>query len=375
MPRISTRKNGSILILLVLCFLVSARDTATELVMGEGVSAEWVLAIYSCGTVLLSSLLALYMNIRRANVEKKPLLLKDSKARLRILYLGISTGFTYLITVLAIRQLGSPIFDLVDWVFAPLLAVLFAWFMTRDKPLDKLQIFGLGIGAVGTAAFLLIQVDIDVSNALELTDKQQFVVREMNELKPDELIKLEHVLKFEIELTTEQKTSLLKVKQKAEVNRPLWLLIAFLSPVLTAVALNLQSALIKEHKLGPEQALFWRFPLAAIGSVIWLVVSGSVISVEHFIWLTLITVFFFFSPMYLLCLALVRTRVGPVAGFLFLIPVFTFLLAAIFIRETRMELMNNPEIAFWGLLVILGLVVMNSEELGIRKLLQTEKDS
>ena len=286
---------------------------------GEGADPLFVLMMYCTGTLFLAAIL---VPIARATgwLKKGTSLVPTGRREwFTVAALWVSTSVVYVVTVWGIFKLGSPIFGVVDWGLAPPCTIIIAIFASMlmpstRNPFRTHQIVGLCLAVLGLFCFLCARIDNDPVAYLKLTDNEE---NEIAKILPDgvdltsEFLSREAgqetVNKIERILEDEQKRKKLRtLRERAGVNRQLWLGLALLSPLFTAIGFNLQGHLIRDLGMHPLLVLFWRFPIPALLVFVWFIYSltrGLPVwpGWEHWLPLLVITPLFFFLPLLLLC--------------------------------------------------------------------------
>jgi drug/metabolite transporter (DMT)-like permease len=132
----------------------------------------------------------------------------------------------------------------------------------------------------------------------------------------------------------------------------LWLAISFVSPILTAACSAIQKRLLNAG-YSPADVLILRFPISAVVFGAWMLAGDHRVESSALPGLIGVTIVGAFVPLWLLCFGLLRRGLSSLAGFLLLIPVFTFALGPLVVSE-RWSLLMSPWIVGGTALLILG---------------------
>ena len=293
------------------CFLIAFRDVLSDrLLTCEGCSIHptFLALIWSVECAILAWLVR---SIRERSFGfVKPFLQLKRQQQLDFLKLGVATWIVYIVTVYGIRALSSPVFNLIDYGSMPMLTLWTAARINRER-----ITIHQSIGAVFSVSGIFI-----LMFALGGTDAP------LN-------------------------------------NWPLWLAFAFLSPLFTSVCSSLQSRQVKQD-MAPDEVLLYRFPIPAVLTVIWFCfvkltetpadpVNVNFHYLPAILFIGAMTVFL---PLWLLCYAFVRSSVGQLASYLFLIAVFTFALAPLLVKRTW-DPTRFPQVLVSAMLLLIGYVI------------------
>ena len=277
------------------CLLISGRDVYTS-ALSKGSGPVFVLFFYCAGATLLSWLVYGLRTQTWNSVELFKRL--SAAARLRFLKLGVSTLIVYAATVFGIYQLGTAVFASVDYGAMPVATLIADRIIQRNR-ISRIQFLGTVVASAGILIFFSGQFG-----------------------------------------------ALLSLP-----NHRIWLGISLLSPAFTAYCTVLQKQQV-DAGMPPEEVLLFRFPIPAIAFFTCWGIEGFPHVLPDLPSRALITVFGVFLPLWLLCLAFVRSAVGTLAGFLFLIPVLTFALSLVFLPDQLKVILHPAVILSAGLIVV-----------------------
>lgn len=240
----------------------------------------------------------------------KPFLQLQRQQQLDFIKLGAATWVVYVVTINGIRTLSSPVFNLLDYGVMPMFTLLTAFWITKQRIYTN-QIIGGFLSLCGIVLLL----------------------------------------------------SALIFKPPTEPHWHLWIALSFLSPLFTSICSALQHRQVAQN-MTPDEVLLYRFPIPAVLMAIWFCIAKLTETADapvgspfgYLPALLLIGAVTVFLPLWLLCYAFVRSSVGQLASYLFLIAVFTFALARILVQRpwnpTRM-----PFVWISGAVLLLGYMV------------------
>jgi drug/metabolite transporter (DMT)-like permease len=286
------------------CFLISFRDVLTDLLQVEkGIHPTFLLLTWSVECAVLAWVVRSWR--RRSLGFVRPFLQLKRQQKLDFIKLGIATWVVYVVTVHCIGILSAPVFNLLDYGTMPMLMLLTAYWINEER-INARQIVGAFFSVCGIGLLLYVAFNPTIPMG---------------------------------------------------TSWPKWIALSFLSPLFTSVCSSLQRKQVAEN-MTPDEVLLYRFPIPAVLMIVWFCAakyfetpSSAVVSpLSSLPSLLLIGALTFFLPLWLLCYAFVYSSVGQLAAYLFLIPVFTFVLGPLLVnREWNRILL--PEI--WGSAILL----------------------
>ena len=249
---------------LLFALLIGARDVGAELIFSNhNKEIRPNFAFLICATITtLSFLIVVFQRGFRDLIHK----FRDRQISYRIMLLGASAAVVYLVTFEFIGRYGAGLFDLFDYGLAPILTAALGILIFNNLVTRRLY--------AATIAYLIGVVLLFWGN---------------------------------------QTIGLV------------WVAIAILSPIGTAVSDAMTKWLLMPDRLTRAELLFVRFLPATILVGVWIVGSGGHIHVHEPIKTIPLAVFGGFLPLWLLCTGLGQAALTKYAVWEFLIPATTFL--------------------------------------------------
>jgi len=241
----------------------------------------------------------------------KPFLHLPREQRLDFIKLGIATWIVYVVTIYGIGKLGSPVFNLIDYCIMPVLTLLTARLINRERTFAH-HIAGALFSACGIVLIL---------RALILDPPTDPYWR-------------------------------------------IWIALSFLSPIFTSVCNSLQKRQV-DQKMTPDEVLLYRFPIPAVLMAVWFYIAKlyetdvPVGAPLHYLPRVLLAgAVAVFLPLWLLCYGFIRSSVVELARYLPLIAVFTFVLARLLLKG-QWNLVRLPEVWVAAALLLVGYLLAN----------------
>lgn len=224
--------------------------------------------------------------------------------------LGIATFIVYAATIYGIRILTSPVFNFIDYGTMPILTLLTANLMNKER-VSVFQVIGVLFSVAGILLLL----------------------------------------------------SALIGHPSPVANWRVGIALAFVSPLFTSVCNSLQRRQVAQ-KMTPDEVLLYRFPIPAVLMAIWFCIdkvretpdAPITPSLGYFPAVLFIGAATVFLPLWLLCSAFVKSSVGDLASYLFLIAVFTFILAPLLVNRVY-DPTKLPNVLVSAILLLIGFVI------------------
>lgn len=299
------------------CFLIATRDVLIDRlqVCEKCIRPTGLLLIWSIECALLAWLVR---SIRKRSFAFiTPFLQLERQQQFDFVKLGFATFVVYVVTVFGIRALTAQVFNLFDYGIMPVLTLLTAYLINKERILVH-QVVGAFFSVFGIGLLL---------SALIFSPVQWQI----------------------------------------------WIGLAFLSPLFTSICSSLQRRQVAQG-MTPDEVLLYRFPIPAILMIVWVGVDKFKapdapigLPLHDLPALLLVGALTVFLPLWLLCRAFVRSSVGQLASYLFLIAVFTFVLAPLVVARAwnpaRMPAVwVSAVLLLVGYLVAEGLIKLRTEK-------------
>lgn len=294
----------------VFCFLIAFRDVLIDrlLTCNGCLHPSFILLTWSIECAVLAWLVR---SIRKKSFGfVKPFLQLKRQQQLDFVKLGVATFIVYVVTVRGIQALTAPVFNLIDYGTMPMLTLLTAYWINKER-VNVHQVTGAIFSVCGILLLL----------------------------------------------------SALIVYKSPVPNWQLWIVLAFVSPVFTSVCSSLQRRQVDQN-MTPDEVLLYRFPVPAVLMAIWFFIdkvretpdAPITPSLSYYPAVLFIGAATVFLPLWLLCYAFVRSSVGQLASYLFLIAVFTFVLAPLLV-ERLWDPTRLPIVLISAVLLLIGYVI------------------
>jgi drug/metabolite transporter (DMT)-like permease len=283
------------------CLLISSRDIFSDFLLNEEVDPLFMLVVFA----LTASICAWMVRaIRTKSINPvRPFKELENSQKLLSVKQGLSTSIVYIITILGIKYLGAQVFNIVDYGGMPIITLLLASSMLAQK-IDRAQIIGAIIGLSGLTLFYFFP-----SENLSI-DRNGWVI---------------------------------------------WIAISLLSPFFTSLCSVFQAKQLK-NGMHPDEVLMYRFPITALLAFSWLLVEQPAIHWQMVPGLVFLGVTTVFLPLWLLSYGIMLDSLRRFSVYLFLIPIFTFLLGPLLV-EKRWTMMLEPAIVGGAILIAFGFLV------------------
>jgi drug/metabolite transporter (DMT)-like permease len=281
------------------CFLVASRDVLSHRLLTQNVDVVFLLTAYTVSASVFAWCFRLLRTGSPAFIS--PFRLLPKKQKVVFLKLGIATWLVYVVTMFGISKLTAPLFNAVDYGAMPLMTLGLAIVATHESVVRR-QILGACISAGGLLVFVV---------------------------------------------ATQQKGF--------PAGSGLWVGISLLSPILTSVCSMYQRQQVQSG-MHPDEVLLYRFPIPAVLMLVWLLATSPRLALNQLPQILLISMVCLFLPLWLLCLGFVRASLGRFSAYLFLIPIFTFILGPLLVKG-QLALITRPSILVGAGLALCGFCV------------------
>ena len=280
------------------CFLIASRDVLSKALMKHDVPAVFLLSVFMLSASLYAWLFRWFRTGSAAFAA--PFARRSGVEKIRFVKLGLSTWVVYAATIFGIEKLGAQLFNAVDAGAIPLLTLLLA---ARTEPVSPRQKIGSLVSASGLALFLFA------------TTRAGFPVD----------------------------------------GGAAWILVCLLSAAFTSLCSLYQRQQVQEG-MHADEVLLYRFPIPAAIMLVWLWIKGTPLSLNSMVPMLVVSFVCVFLPLWLLCIGLMRESLGRFSAYLFLIPVFTFVLGPMWARDES-GVLNQTEIVLGVVLALVGYCV------------------
>ena len=304
--------RSSVFIFNFLCLLVASRDVFSHRLLAGAVDPLWMLLVFCCSCCLYSWIFRVIRTGKPGVV--KPFLKLDLPHRFIFLKLGIITWLVYVATVFGVKYLGAAVFNVVDYGGTPLITLVMAFFMMGDK-LKRSNLFGTIVALAGLILFFAASENIDVSS-------QRW-----------------WAIGLVLALVSSFTTSLSYVYQKKQV----------------------------DAGLTPEEVLLYRFPIPALLMLVWCLIEPPHFELSSLLPLLAISFFGVFLPLWLMCFGFMKESIAQFSVYIFLIPIYTFILGPIIVAG-EFEKLTQPKILLGTLLVFAGYLIFDGRTFSRPKL-------
>lgn len=282
------------LIFVVFCLLLAGRDAFSHFLLVQAVDPVFMLTVYCISASVVAWV---FRMVRTRSIEFRSAFRRlTGEQKLTFVKLGLATWTVYAVTVFGIKALGATVFNAVDYGSMPILTLFAGIIMFRER-LAWYQGVGAAISMLGIALFLTAPSEILLSSSWRL-----------------------------------------------------WILVALLSPIFTSLSSGYQKRQI-DQGLHPDEVLLFRFPLPALLMIVWMLIEQPEVSWTSVPALAAISIGGLFLPLWLLCFAFMKSSLSRFSMFLFLVPIFTFVLGPLLVEGEWEKLTSWPILG--GILVVL----------------------
>ncbi|WP_395744204.1 DMT family transporter [Prosthecobacter sp.] len=264
-----------ILLFSVFCLLLASRDAFSHLLLAQAVDPIVLLTVY-CTSACIFALIFRIWRTRSLDFKNVFVELPRSQKFL-FLKLGVATWIVYVATIFGIQSLGAAPFNLIDYGAMPILTLLSGVVFLRER-LSRWHVLGSITGLTGFALLTLGPSTLSMTN---------------------------------------------------------WDRVGVLLAVVSAVSTSLSSLYQKQQiafGLHPDEVLLFRFPIPAVLMICWVLFHNGVLQISNLPAMLLVAFFGVFLPLLLLCFGFMRASLSHFASFLFLIPLFTFVLGPLLVK-------------------------------------------
>lgn len=285
-----------LLIFALFCILLAVRDAFSHFLLIKEIDPVYLLTVY-CASACVFAWVFRVWRTRSLGVLKVFYGLPRSQ-KLLLLKLGVATWVVYVATVFGIQSLGAAAFNLIDYGAMPIFTLLTGVVFLRER-ISRWRVVG---AIVGLAGFVLLT------------------------LGPSNL-------------------SVVK-----------WNRIGVLLAIVSAVSTSLSSLYQKQQVafgLHPDEVLLFRFPIPAVLMASWLVFHHDSVQVAALPGILLVALLGVFLPLLLMCFGLTRSSLSHFSSFLFLIPLFTFILGPLLV-EGEWDKLTDQRVMVGIALILFG---------------------
>lgn len=284
---------------LLFCALVASRDAITQFLLSHGPASSEPLALvaFYCSSACVYGWLFKWYRTGSPSVSAE---FKRLTREQKVVFvkLGVCTLAVYACTVYGIGLTGATMFNFVEYGLMPLMTIAAAMAIGKESPGREVFV-GSGVAAVGVCIFFVYSSSSSITWQLNTG-----------------------------------------------------LILAILSMVFTSITTAYQKKQV-DSGLSPDVVLMFRFPISAIA-----LGAAAFIVRPRVDWSDsplLLGVSFagVFLPLLLLCYGFVESTLSRFTAYLFLIPIFTFILGPILVGSEWSKL-TQPSVVGGMLIILLG---------------------